>query len=278
MITFQSRPTGLTATPPYLQYYLVLTYLFGYYSLWSKILLSHFVFIGNVIDQTTIIFQMGIPFFIISLIMQLLWAAKIRNMPPIGVIGIILFASLLSLLAFFITQNQTFNDIQGAYSLVGFIFPATIIGVILHGEKITPNKQNLRLLVALIALGGLIHLSHFTPLVQYAYYEPLFILAFFLFSTAMAIVYIYTIKAEQPKPTFEGVLVKYNITKRETDVVYGIYAGKTNQEIADQLFITLQTVKDHSSRIYQKTFVKNRAQLTALLRESLNVVTDKISS
>jgi DNA-binding NarL/FixJ family response regulator len=53
--------------------------------------------------------------------------------------------------------------------------------------------------------------------------------------------------------------------------VRGIYAGKTNQEIANQLFIALQTVKDHSSRVYQKTFVKNRAQLTTLIRETQNV-------
>ena len=54
----------------------------------------------------------------------------------------------------------------------------------------------------------------------------------------------------------------------ETDIIQGIYAGKTNQEIADQLFITIQTVKDHSSRIYQKTQVKNRTQLAALLRDT----------
>ncbi|MDT8374569.1 MAG: LuxR C-terminal-related transcriptional regulator [Bacteroidales bacterium] len=42
--------------------------------------------------------------------------------------------------------------------------------------------------------------------------------------------------------------------------------GLSNQEIADRLFISLQTVKDHTSRIYTKTNVRNRMQLMTLVR------------
>lgn len=63
-------------------------------------------------------------------------------------------------------------------------------------------------------------------------------------------------------------IARHGISKREADIIDGIYAGKTNQEIANQLFISLQMVKDHSSRIYQKTQVRNCAQLTTLIRES----------
>ena len=74
----------------------------------------------------------------------------------------------------------------------------------------------------------------------------------------------------QPQDTegYAAFLKQYGISKREADIVLGIYAGNTNQEIANQLFISLQTVKDHSSRIYQKTFVKNRGQLIALVRQA----------
>ncbi|WP_081782530.1 response regulator transcription factor [Prolixibacter bellariivorans] len=38
----------------------------------------------------------------------------------------------------------------------------------------------------------------------------------------------------------------------------------TNQQIADKLFISIETVKDHNSRIFLKTEVKNRTQLARL--------------
>jgi DNA-binding NarL/FixJ family response regulator len=37
--------------------------------------------------------------------------------------------------------------------------------------------------------------------------------------------------------------------------------GRTNQEIADALFVALQTVKDHNYRIFQKAGVRNRTEL-----------------
>ena len=58
---------------------------------------------------------------------------------------------------------------------------------------------------------------------------------------------------------------QYNITKREVDVVTLICRGKSNQEIAEALFISLQTVKDHTHRIYQKTGVNTRMQLAHML-------------
>ncbi len=59
----------------------------------------------------------------------------------------------------------------------------------------------------------------------------------------------------------------FEISKREAEIVLEICSGKTNKAIADKLFITLQTVKDHTHRIYTKTGVKSRVQLANLVRE-----------
>ncbi len=59
---------------------------------------------------------------------------------------------------------------------------------------------------------------------------------------------------------------KFEITKREREVVQLICRGHSNQEIGDALFISLQTVKDHIHHIFIKTGVKNRIQLTNLIR------------
>ncbi|MDH4196430.1 MAG: LuxR C-terminal-related transcriptional regulator [Candidatus Aminicenantes bacterium] len=59
---------------------------------------------------------------------------------------------------------------------------------------------------------------------------------------------------------------EFRISKREEEVVLQICAGKTNKEISEALFISLQTVKDHVYRIFQKTDVRNRVQLTNLVQ------------
>ena len=50
------------------------------------------------------------------------------------------------------------------------------------------------------------------------------------------------------------------ISKREMEVLALITKGMSNQEIADALFISLNTVKSHSSRIFEKLEAKNRVQ------------------
>jgi DNA-binding CsgD family transcriptional regulator len=60
---------------------------------------------------------------------------------------------------------------------------------------------------------------------------------------------------------------KYNISPREQEIIRLICRGKTNKQIEDELYIALQTVKDHVSRIYQKTGAKNRVQLTNMFRD-----------
>ena len=71
------------------------------------------------------------------------------------------------------------------------------------------------------------------------------------------------------KMDFEGFCLKFEISKREAEIIREICSGKSNQDIADSLFITLQTVKDHSHHIYTKTGVKNRVHLANLVREKI---------
>ncbi len=59
---------------------------------------------------------------------------------------------------------------------------------------------------------------------------------------------------------------EFKISKREEEVIRELCAGKTNKEIAETLFISLQTVKDHIYRIYLKTNVNNRVQLINLIQ------------
>lgn len=53
---------------------------------------------------------------------------------------------------------------------------------------------------------------------------------------------------------------KLGISRRELEVLQLISAGFSNQEIADKLFLSLNTIKTHSSNLFGKMEVKSRTQ------------------
>ncbi|HZE06447.1 MAG TPA: response regulator transcription factor [Solirubrobacteraceae bacterium] len=57
--------------------------------------------------------------------------------------------------------------------------------------------------------------------------------------------------AEQPAPL---------LSDREREVLDLIAAGSTNREIAEQLFLSPHTVKEHTSAVYRKLQARNRAE------------------
>ena len=64
------------------------------------------------------------------------------------------------------------------------------------------------------------------------------------------------LKPEAPKPGSES-----NLTVREKEILVLITQGMTNELIADKLFISVQTVRNHIKNIYDKLQVHSRAQV-----------------
>ena len=58
----------------------------------------------------------------------------------------------------------------------------------------------------------------------------------------------------------EKALNQLGMSRRELDVLQLMSEGHTNQRIADELFVSLNTIKTHGSRIFEKLDVKNRTQ------------------
>jgi len=58
-----------------------------------------------------------------------------------------------------------------------------------------------------------------------------------------------------------------SLTERETEVLHLLAAGYTNQQIADELVLTLGTVKTYTSHIYGKLNVPNRTQAIRAARK-----------
>lgn len=64
-------------------------------------------------------------------------------------------------------------------------------------------------------------------------------------------------------------IMKTSLTKRETEVLIELCKGKENKEIAETLSVSVNTVRAHLLKIYNKLDVKNRAQAIKKA-ESLN--------
>lgn len=58
----------------------------------------------------------------------------------------------------------------------------------------------------------------------------------------------------------ETELQQRNISKRELEVLTLMSKGLSNQEIAEQLFVSLNTIKTHSANLFEKLEVKRRTQ------------------
>jgi NarL family two-component system response regulator LiaR len=58
----------------------------------------------------------------------------------------------------------------------------------------------------------------------------------------------------------DKTLSKIGISKREWEVLVLMSEGLSNQEIAGRLFVSLNTIKTHSSNIFEKLEVKRRTQ------------------
>jgi DNA-binding CsgD family transcriptional regulator len=65
---------------------------------------------------------------------------------------------------------------------------------------------------------------------------------------------------------FESFLGKYGITGREREIILKVVQGKSNADIAGELFVSIATVKTHLHNIYTKIGVNSRYNLLARVR------------
>ena len=64
----------------------------------------------------------------------------------------------------------------------------------------------------------------------------------------------------QPTPGADAAQGLERLTPRERDVLELVARGATNREIAGQLFLSPHTLKEHTSALYRKLGVRNRAE------------------
>jgi DNA-binding CsgD family transcriptional regulator len=75
------------------------------------------------------------------------------------------------------------------------------------------------------------------------------------------------IQVGQPFALNEGKREDLGITRRELEILELISRGMSNREIAQKLFVSENTVKTHSSRVFDKLGAKRRTQAVQLGKE-----------
>ena len=75
------------------------------------------------------------------------------------------------------------------------------------------------------------------------------------------------VAATQPFALNEQRLKDLGITRRELEILELIAQGLSNREIADKLFVSENTVKTHSSRLFDKLSARRRTQAVQIAKE-----------
>src|SRR5436190_21342479 len=76
------------------------------------------------------------------------------------------------------------------------------------------------------------------------------------------------VRAPQPFVIDEARRYKLGITPRELEILELIAAGLSNREIAEKVFVSENTVKTHSSRLFDKLGAKRRTQAVQIAKDA----------
>ena len=76
--------------------------------------------------------------------------------------------------------------------------------------------------------------------------------------------------AEEPDSGYENFFAIFKLTKREKEVTKLLLSGLSYEDVAKQLFITLETVKTHVNNIYKKSGVGSKIELSNLVQKCKN--------
>jgi len=269
-------------------YYQILVVIFGLYGILGSLLLREILpkfEINKPILEAVVHFLpfLGIPFIVAAWYLKLKMAGELVNKKLPQYVAIIYF--LVCTLAFlgygfFIKEmpekvNLDYPAIQQKVQVAFYLIEVAIISyfvfiLLVSSARLKIKSHKVFIQRFALITAGVTILSALS--LQFAYIHTIiglyFILLFFIGDLPLVFLSkVYLAKEAEAKTESEpedNLFKQYGISKREKEIIEEICKGKANKEIAEALFITLQTVKDHTHNIYRKVDVKNRVQLAQL--------------
>jgi DNA-binding CsgD family transcriptional regulator len=270
-----------------LLYYQAFIFTFGFYGIWGQVVikafLSTYISAGLLSRLSDYAILMGLPFVVFAWLMLIRFSVELSGRKKSNWLVfwflLVNFSVIIGVGYYIAKTNEVkpasliksyFIIMNSLYSLVAsllILFPKKGRSVIHNYDRriIGPSVFVIMVLQCI-------------PLIFYTsqeYLAIIFVFTFFAGNTFLPLYLNYgtllsAFTEEQPVlPSFEEFCKKFEVSPRETDIIREICNGLSNKEISEKLFISLQTVKDHTHRIYIKTNVKSRVQLINLVKEIL---------
>ncbi len=271
-----------------LLYYLIFICTFGFYGIWGQVIIK--AFLTSLLSSETLLrlsdvaMILGLPFLVFAWLMLIRFSGSLSGRKGNNwfVFWFLLINfSILIGLGYFITRTSSFNTTRviRAYFIIMNLAYTFVASFLVHfpwkGKQIIHDYDRRIIAPSLF----LIMIIQCTPLIFYTsqtWLAVTFIFAFFLGNTFLPVYFSYgtlltAFTSEPPgNISFEEFCSRFDVSHRESEVVMEICNGLSNKEISDKLFISLQTVKDHTHHIYIKTNVKSRVQLINLVKETIS--------
>jgi DNA-binding CsgD family transcriptional regulator len=275
-------------------YFLIFLNIFGIYGIaGSRIIRGVLVNLGTEstsIEYITLVFTyLGIPFLVLSMYMFVRLCTEMIKKDLSTRFNLIYFSlQFLLFLAYglALVMISRFGEnrfdlikriIQITYSALFALNSYFALGLLFfHQRRLLDvnERKSIRIfgllyLIIITTLLALINLSHLSPWLEGFFLILLFashLIPIFFLNIYIDKYYIEPVVVVDFNKSVQDFAAKYGISGREQEIIELICKGKSNQDISDCLFISLQTVKDHIHRIYLKTDVKNRVQLANLIR------------
>ena len=82
------------------------------------------------------------------------------------------------------------------------------------------------------------------------------------------------LSASDENAVLENLVREHKISNREREIMELIVEGKSNKEIEERLFISVNTVKNHIYHLYQKLGINSRSQLMHLVLKNNHTASD----
>jgi DNA-binding CsgD family transcriptional regulator len=269
-------------------YFQVFIFTFGFYGIWGQVVIKSFLatYISAelLLRITGIAMLLGLPFLVFAWLMLIQFAVSISGRRKRNWMAF-LFLLLNFLIVFGVgwlisktDESMPLYLIKNYFIFMNLLYSvaaALIIGFPKKGSSVIHDYDRKIIVPAIIIIAAV----QCVPLFFYSsqiWLGLIFIMAFFAGNVFLPIYLNYgtllsafTAEAPEKDLSFEEFCKKFEVSPRESDIVREICNGLSNKEISAKLFISLQTVKDHTHRIYIKTNVKSRVQLINLVKEEV---------